>query len=65
MHVYTCTVPDDLVLSVVTSRLSSVDCTTRGWVLHGFPLTGTQAELLAQAGYKPNRYNIKLSTLYV
>ena len=50
------TVPDDLVLSVVTRRLSNADCTALGWVLHGFPLTGNQAELLTQAGYKPNRY---------
>ena len=50
------TVPDDLVLSVVTRRLSSADCTAQGWVLHGFPLTGNQAELLTQAGHKPNRY---------
>ena len=48
-------VPDDMVLSVVTRRLGCLDCTSRGWVLHGFPLTGNQAELLAQAGFRPNR----------
>jgi adenylate kinase len=44
-----------MVLSVVTRRLSCLDCTSRGWVLHGFPLTGNQADLLAQAGFRPNR----------
>jgi adenylate kinase len=48
-------IPDDLVLSVVTRQLSCADCTAQGWVLHGFPLTGNQAELLTQAGHKPNR----------
>jgi adenylate kinase len=48
-------IPDDMVLSVVTRRLSCLDCTSRGWVLHGFPLTGNQADLLAQAGFRPNR----------
>lgn len=48
-------VPDDLVLLVVTRRLSCAECTAQGWVLHGFPLTGNQTELLAQAGHEPNR----------
>lgn len=48
-------IPDDLVLLVVTRRLSCAECTAQGWVLHGFPLTGNQTELLAQAGHEPNR----------
>ena len=49
------TVPDEMMLSLVTRRLSCLDCISRGWVLHGFPLTGHQAELLSQAGFTPNR----------
>ena len=51
-------VPDDMVLSVVRKRLEQVDCATRGWVLHGFPLTRDQAELLTTAGYNPNRWGM-------
>ncbi|XP_029903932.1 adenylate kinase 8 [Myripristis murdjan] len=30
-------VPDGLVLQVLTQRLSRLDCSSRGWILHGFP----------------------------
>ncbi|KAM3912476.1 adenylate kinase 8 [Leptodactylus fuscus] len=48
-------VPDNLVLRVLGDRLSRLDCTTRGWVLHGFPRDAEQAALLNDAGYIPNR----------
>jgi len=42
-------------MSLLSKRLSQLDCSSRGWVLHGFPLTRDQAELLAKTGHKPNR----------
>lgn len=48
-------VPDDMVMAVVRKRLEQVDCATRGWVLHGFPLTREQAELLTSTGHNANR----------
>ncbi|KAL5484698.1 hypothetical protein EMCRGX_G021238 [Ephydatia muelleri] len=48
-------IPDDMVMQCLTKRLSQLDCTSRGWVLHGYPLNRDQAELLANVGYKPNR----------
>ena len=49
-------VPDDMVMKVLSGRLSQLDCATRGWVLHGFPLTREQAELLDEHGYEPYRW---------
>ena len=48
-------VPDDLILQLLSNRLSQLDCVTRGWVLHAFPTTRRQAEGLAKAGFEPNR----------
>ena len=48
-------VPDDMVMKLVTHRLSQVDCATRGWVLHSFPFSREQAELLNDANLAPNR----------
>ena len=55
-------VPDDMVMQVLRRRLEQLDCASRGWVLHGFPLTRDQAELLSSEGHKPNRSAI-LATL--
>lgn len=49
------TVPDDLVLQLLKSRLAQLDAVTKGWVIHGFPKTREQAESLARAGYEANR----------
>ena len=49
------TVPDDLVLQLLQSRLAQLDAVTKGWVIHGFPKTREQAETLTKAGYEPNR----------
>ncbi|XP_054583574.1 adenylate kinase 8 [Eptesicus fuscus] len=49
------TVPDSLVLKVLSQRLSRQDCVQRGWVLHGFPRDLDQAHLLDTTGHKPNR----------
>ncbi|XP_065916646.1 adenylate kinase 8-like [Dysidea avara] len=48
-------IPDDMLLEVLTNRLNQLDCATRGWVLHGFPLNRDQAEGLFKAGHHPNR----------
>ena len=43
-------VSDELIINIVKSRLGQEDCRTKGWLLDGFPRTGTQAEALAAAG---------------
>lgn len=48
-------VPDVIVLNLLKDRLSQLDCVTRGWVLHRYPLTRDQAESLQGAGFLANR----------
>ncbi|XP_062873818.1 adenylate kinase 8 [Trichomycterus rosablanca] len=48
-------VPDNMVLRVLTERLSRLDCTTHGWVLHGFPRDLEQAEGLQESNFSPSR----------
>merc|ERR1712227_846376 len=48
-------VPDSLVLQILKTRLSQLDCVGRGWVLHGYPKTREQGEQLNFAGFLPNR----------
>ncbi|XP_031426702.1 adenylate kinase 8 [Clupea harengus] len=48
-------VPDSIVLQILTMRLSRLDCTTRGWVLHGFPRDEDQAEQLRESNHIPSR----------
>ncbi|XP_063051801.1 adenylate kinase 8 [Engraulis encrasicolus] len=48
-------VPDSIVLQIVTARLSRLDCTTRGWVVHGFPRDMEQAEKLQETSHIPSR----------
>ncbi|XP_056113404.1 adenylate kinase 8 [Rhinichthys klamathensis goyatoka] len=48
-------VPPSIVLRILTERLSRMDCTTRGWVLHGFPQDVEQAEKLQESNFLPNR----------
>ncbi|XP_037536733.1 adenylate kinase 8 [Nematolebias whitei] len=45
-------VPDSLVLRVLEERLSRVDCSCRGWVLHCDP---QQARVLQESQHRPNR----------
>nr|XP_039270982.1 adenylate kinase 8-like [Styela clava] len=47
--------PNNLVSKILSDRLTQLDATTRGWVLHGYPLTREQAENLTDSGLKPNR----------
>ena len=59
MHTHTrmdiFTVPDDMVMQMLSRRLCQLDCAVRGYVLHGFPLNRDQAELMMANGHKPNR----------
>ncbi|XP_072908796.1 adenylate kinase 8 isoform X1 [Hemitrygon akajei] len=48
-------VPDVMVMKCVAQRLSKLDCSTRGWVMHGFPQDLIQAEMLKDAGFLANR----------
>lgn len=48
-------VPDNMVLKILTERLSRLDCTTHGWVLHGFPRDVEQAERLQESNFLPSR----------
>jgi adenylate kinase len=48
-------IPDDIAMEVVAGRLKQLDSSTRGWVLHGFPLNREQAKLLDNFGLQPNR----------
>ncbi|XP_068559133.1 adenylate kinase 8 isoform X2 [Cebidichthys violaceus] len=47
-------VPDSLVLQVLEEHLSRVDCSCRGWILHGFPCDLQQAQSLQEI-HPPNR----------
>ena len=49
------TVPDDMVMQMLSRRLCQLECAVRGYVLHGFPLNRDQAELMMTNGHKPNR----------
>ncbi|XP_072243217.1 adenylate kinase 8 [Leuresthes tenuis] len=48
-------IPDTLVLQVLEERLSRVDCSCRGWILHGFPCDLQQAQSLLESQHQPNR----------
>ena len=48
-------VPDNIVMTILSARLSQLDCVSRGWVLHGYPTTREQAETLSKEGFVPNR----------
>lgn len=50
------TVPDSMVLQILTERLCRLDCTACGWVLHGFPQDVEQAERLQESNFLPSRY---------
>lgn len=56
-------VPDSLVLQVLEERLSRLDCSCRGWILHGFPRDLQQAKSLQESQHQPNRYYTKLLLL--
>ncbi|KAJ3015606.1 hypothetical protein HKX48_004467 [Thoreauomyces humboldtii] len=47
--------PDTQIVPLIVARLKRDDCTSRGWVLDGFPTTRAQADLLREKGILPNR----------
>ncbi|XP_053717167.1 adenylate kinase 8-like [Synchiropus splendidus] len=47
-------VPDELVLQVINERLNQPDCSSRGWVLHGFPRDTEQLTMLQSTQHRPN-----------
>jgi len=48
-------VSDEELCDVVGKRLNEIDCARKGWVLDGFPKTGSQAEFLRKAHLFPSR----------
>ncbi|XP_030647836.1 adenylate kinase 8 [Chanos chanos] len=48
-------VPDSMVQQILTGRLSQLDCTTHGWILHGYPRDTEQAERLHESNFIPSR----------
>ncbi|XP_015250747.1 PREDICTED: adenylate kinase 8 [Cyprinodon variegatus] len=48
-------VPDSLLLRVLETRLSRMDCICRGWILHDFPQNLQQARSLQESQHQPNR----------
>jgi len=49
-------VPDDVMIGIVKDRLAEDDCKTKGWLLDGFPRTAVQAEAMARAGIKADKF---------
>ncbi|EQC28574.1 hypothetical protein, variant [Saprolegnia diclina VS20] len=47
-------VPDELIVKVILSRLQSPDCTSKGWLLDGFPRTAAQAQAMLALGIVPD-----------
>ena len=55
-------VPDELMLSLVKEKLTGGECTSKGWVLEGYPTTAAQARAMQKAGLLPTRFlHIELS----
>eukprot|EP00899_Mesostigma_viride_P019692 jgi/Mesvir1/27724/Mv07422-RA.2 len=49
-------VPDDIVVELVTARVTEIDCRRKGWVLDGVPRTKSQVALLRQRGIRVHKY---------
>ena len=48
-------ISDALLLEMLKEKLTSAECTTKGWVLEGYPTTGSQAKAMLAAGLLPTR----------
>jgi adenylate kinase len=46
-------VPDEIVTTMVKNRLMQDDAQTKGWLLDGYPRSGSQAASLEKAGIRP------------
>ena len=51
-------IPEDIVTTILGTRISKQDCVKQGWVLDGYPTTRLQAQALqmAQAGIMANKF---------
>eukprot|EP01106_Pelomyxa_sp_JSP_P001372 TRINITY_DN1205_c0_g1_i2.p1 TRINITY_DN1205_c0_g1~~TRINITY_DN1205_c0_g1_i2.p1 ORF type:complete len:145 (-),score=28.34 TRINITY_DN1205_c0_g1_i2:72-506(-) len=48
-------VPDKIVIDLVASVLTSEPCSSKGWLLDGFPRTGEQADTLISLNLVPSK----------
>ena len=48
-------VPDDVVIDLVTERLSKPDCRLNGWILDGCPFNMSQIKLLQELKIEPQK----------
>ena len=48
-------VPDEIICSLVESRIKQSDCKLNGWILDGFPKTIQQITVLKAMKIKPSR----------
>ena len=49
-------VPDEVVITMVKNRLAEDDAQTKGWLLDGYPRSGSQADALKEAGIEPDLF---------
>ena len=49
-------VPDEVVIAMVKSRLAQPDAQAKGWLLDGYPRSGSQGEALSAAGIAPQLF---------
>ena len=49
-------VPDEVVVDMVKSRLAQPDAAERGWLLDGYPRSGSQAEAIEREGIRPDLF---------
>ena len=49
-------VPDGVVIDMVKDRLAQDDATSNGWLLDGYPRSGSQAAALEEAGIRPELF---------
>jgi len=49
-------VPDEVVITMVKNRLAEEDAQTKGWLLDGYPRSGSQADALKEADIVPDLF---------
>ena len=49
-------VPSELMLEMLTEKLTMGDCVSKGWILEGFPLTASDARAMLAKGLLPTRF---------
>lgn len=48
-------IPEDLLVRVISKRISRSDCQAQGWILDGFPHTTAEAQALSDAGIEADK----------